>query len=118
MPPIRPAESVAARAPGSQSGSWTRQDLSGFSAAKAMVAVLHDAGVRHIFGQSCPTALFLAAQEIGIRQIGYRTENAGAAMADGFARSSGQIAVVAAQNGPAATLLVAGLAEALKASIP
>ncbi len=39
-------------------------------------------------------------------------------MADGFARVSGAIGLVAAQNGPAATLLVPPLAEALKASIP
>lgn len=79
---------------------------------------LHDAGIRIVFGQSCPTALLLACERIGIAQIGYRTENAGAAMADGFARASGQIACIGAQNGPAATLLVPGMAEALKASIP
>jgi acetolactate synthase-1/2/3 large subunit len=39
-------------------------------------------------------------------------------MADGYARISGRVGVVTAQNGPAATLLVAPLAEALKASIP
>ena len=39
-------------------------------------------------------------------------------MADGFARISGRVPVVTAQNGPAATLLVPGLAEALCASIP
>src|SRR5690606_19110642 len=39
-------------------------------------------------------------------------------MADGYARLSGKVGVVAAQNGPAATLLVAPMAEALKASIP
>lgn len=60
----------------------------------------------------------LAAQRLGIRQIGYRTENAGAAMADGYARASGQIACIGAQNGPAATLLVPGMAEAYKASAP
>jgi acetolactate synthase-1/2/3 large subunit len=42
----------------------------------------------------------------------------GGAMADGYARRSGRIAVVCAQNGPAATLLVPPLAEALKASVP
>src|SRR5207245_8575510 len=57
-------------------------------------------------------------EAIGIRQLAYRQENMGGAMADGFARVSGQIAVVAAQNGPAATLLVPPLAEAYKASIP
>jgi len=53
-----------------------------------------------------------------MRQIAYRTENAGAAMADGYARASQKVAVVTAQNGPAAALLAPGLAEALKVSIP
>ena len=99
-------------------GSWVRQNLSGYRVANAMADVLKAAGVREIFGQSCPTALFLAAESIGIRQIGYRTENAGGAMADGAARLSRQISVITAQNGPAAALLVAPLAEASKASVP
>ena len=37
-------------------------------------------------------------------------------MADGYARASGRVGVVTAQNGPAAALLVAPLAEAMKAS--
>ena len=75
-------------------------------------------GVEFLFGQSNPPGLTLAAQDLGIRQIGYRQENAGAYMADGYARSSGKVAVVTAQNGPAAALLVPGLAECLSASIP
>ena len=71
-----------------------------------------------MFAQSLPSALVLAAQDKGIRQFSYRTENAGAAMADGYARVSSKVGVVMAQNGPAATLLVPGLAEALKSSIP
>lgn len=86
--------------------------------AHLLAAALQRHGVKEIFGQSIPSALFLAAPDYGIRQIGYRTENAGAAMADAFARISGKVAVVTAQNGPAATLLVPGLAEAFKASIP
>ena len=86
--------------------------------AEALAEALARHGVRSIFGQSLPSALFLATPGAGIRQIAYRTENAGGAMADGFARISGQIGVVAAQNGPAATLLVPPLAEALKASVP
>ncbi|MBI3917690.1 MAG: acetolactate synthase catalytic subunit [Betaproteobacteria bacterium] len=74
--------------------------------------------VEVMFGQSLPSALYLVAPEFGIRQIAYRTENAGAAMADGYARVSGRVAVVSAQNGPAAVLLAPGLAEALKASVP
>jgi thiamine pyrophosphate-dependent acetolactate synthase large subunit-like protein len=75
-------------------------------------------GVTVTFGQSLPSAFHLAAPHVGIRQAAYRQENAGGAMADGYARISGRVSVVTAQNGPAATLLVAPLAEALKASIP
>ncbi len=75
-------------------------------------------GVEYLFGQSNPPGLTLAADDLGIRQIGYRQENAGAYMADGYARATGRVPVVTAQNGPAATLLVAGLAECLSASIP
>jgi acetolactate synthase-1/2/3 large subunit len=75
-------------------------------------------GVEYLFGQSNPPALTLAADELGIRQIGYRQENAGTYMADGYARATGKVSVVTAQNGPAATLLVAGLGECLSASIP
>lgn len=75
-------------------------------------------GVTVTFGQSLPSAFHLAAPHVGIRQAAYRQENAGGAMADGYARISGRVGVVTAQNGPAATLLVPPLAEALKASIP
>jgi len=75
-------------------------------------------GVELIFAQSLPSALILAAEARGIRQIAYRQENTGGAMADGYARASGKVGIVAAQNGPAAALLVAPLAECLKASVP
>src|SRR5262247_1270565 len=86
--------------------------------AQAMAAALRRHGVELVFGQSIPSQLHLAAPECGIRQVAYRTENAGAVMADAFARVSHKVGVVTAQNGPAATLLVPGLAEALTASIP
>lgn len=86
--------------------------------AGRIARALHRHGVEVIFAQSLPSAVILAAEAIGIRQIAYRQENMGGAMADGYARRSGKIGVVAAQNGPAATLLVPPLAEALKASIP
>jgi acetolactate synthase I/II/III large subunit len=75
-------------------------------------------GVQFLFGQSNPPGLTLAAHDLGIMQIGYRQENAGTYMADGYARASHKVGVVTAQNGPAATLLVPGLAECLTASIP
>ncbi|MDQ0471893.1 acetolactate synthase catalytic subunit [Labrys wisconsinensis] len=75
-------------------------------------------GVSVVFGQSIPTAFHLAAPHHGIRQAAYRAENAGGIMADGYARIANRVSVVTAQNGPAATLLVPPLAEALKASVP
>jgi acetolactate synthase-1/2/3 large subunit len=75
-------------------------------------------GVEYLFGQSNPPALTMAADDLGIRQIGYRQENSGTYMADGYARTTGKVPVVTAQNGPAATLLVPGLAECLSASTP
>lgn len=96
----------------------SRYDPEAHTVASEVARALYDAGIREIFGQSCPSALMMAAERLGIRQIGYRTENAGAAMADAYARASGQIACIGAQNGPAATLLVPGMAEAYKASVP
>jgi len=75
-------------------------------------------GVEFLFGQSNPPSLTMAANDIGIQQIGYRQENAGTYMADAYARVTGRVPVVTAQNGPAATLLVPGLAECLSASVP
>lgn len=75
-------------------------------------------GVKYIFGQSNPPTVTLACADIGIEQIAYRQENSGTYMAQGYAMSTGTVPVVTAQHGPAATLLVAGLAEALKSSYP
>lgn len=86
--------------------------------ADVIVRSLQRHGIECFFGQSLPSALVLAAEAAGIRQISYRQENAGGAMADGFARVSHRIGMVVAQNGPAATLLVAPMAEAMKASVP
>ncbi|MEF0943994.1 acetolactate synthase catalytic subunit [Rhizobium sp. BR 362] len=86
--------------------------------ADVVAAALKRHGIDIIFGQSNPTALMLAAERIGIRQVFYRTENAAGVMADGYSRVSNRISAIALQNGPAATLAVAPMAEALKASIP
>src|SRR5688572_20448630 len=86
--------------------------------AETLIACLQRHGVEVMFSQSLPTAALLAAEDAGIRTFTYRTENAGGAMADGYARISHKVGIVTAQNGPAATLLVAPLAEALKSSVP
>lgn len=75
-------------------------------------------GVKFILSQSVPTALVLACEDRGIRNVTYRMENMGGAIADGFARVSGRVPVMICQNGPAAALAVAPFAEAMKAGIP
>lgn len=86
--------------------------------AHRLAAALARHGVTHLFGQSLPSMVHLAGKEFGISQIAYRQENTGGYMADAYARVSGKVGIVTAQNGPAAALLVAPLGEALKASIP
>ncbi len=73
-------------------------------------------GIHEFFGQGLPQGLSLPFEELGLRQIAYRTENGGGYMADGYARVSKRPGVMIAQNGPAATLVVAP-PEALKSSI-
>ncbi|MGK0715462.1 acetolactate synthase catalytic subunit [Leucobacter sp. W1153] len=85
---------------------------------EAVVTALVRHNITEVFGQSLPSAFFLAAERAGIRQVMYRTENAGGAMADGYSRVSGRISVIGAQNGPAATLLVPPMTEAMLASVP
>lgn len=91
---------------------------SNLTVADRIAAAFARHGVSVVFGQSIPSAFHLAAPHYGIKQAGYRTENAGGVMADGYARITNRVAVVTAQNGPAATLLVPPLAEALKVSTP
>ncbi|WP_269478153.1 acetolactate synthase catalytic subunit [Hominibacterium faecale] len=86
--------------------------------AERFARALKRNGVEFIFGQSNPTKIMLAAMELGIRQIGFRQENTGTYMAQAYAMASGKIPCVAAQNGPAATLLVPGLCEDYKAGHP
>lgn len=88
------------------------------TAAVALAAALKRHGVSVLFGQSLPSALHLVAPDFSLHQVNYRAENAGGVMADGYARTTNRIGVVTAQNGPAASLLVAPMAEALKASVP
>ncbi|WFP75423.1 acetolactate synthase catalytic subunit [Mesorhizobium sp. WSM4906] len=89
---------------------------------RKIVDIIADGLIRHdvefILGQSVPTALALACEDRGIRNITYRQENTGGAIADGYARVSCRVPVMICQNGPAATLAVAPFGEAMKAGTP
>lgn len=86
--------------------------------AHLVLAALKRHGVEVLIGQSAPTRLFLLGPEYGIKPVMMRTEKAGAMIADGYARIARKTAVVTAIAGPGAALLVPGLGEAFKASIP
>ncbi|WP_397543350.1 thiamine pyrophosphate-dependent enzyme [Roseovarius salis] len=89
---------------------------------QAAVKALEAEGVSHVFGLigSATMEMFDALHDAeGIRFVGVHDERTGTHMADGFARMSGQAGVVlAGQNGPGATNLVTGLAQAKAAYAP
>ncbi len=92
------------------------------SGGKAIVAGLVAEGIRHVFGLigSAAMEVFDALyDEKTVRLIGVRDERTGTHMADGYARASGHAGVMlAGQNGPGATNLVTGLAQANAAFSP
>ena len=89
----------------------------------AVVHSLQSEGVKHVFGligsagMEIFDGLYDASRDI--RFIGVRDERTGTHMADGYARASGGAGVMlAGQNGPGATNLVTGLAQAQAAYSP
>ena len=92
------------------------------SGGQAVVEALRIEGVKYVFGLigSATLELFDALYEAkDIKFIDVRDERTGAHMADGYARASGQPGIViAGQNGPGATNLVTGIAQANAAFSP
>ena len=97
----------------------TSKNLTGGQAA---VQSLKKEQVRHVFGLigSATMEMFDALYyEKDIKFIGVRDERSGTHMADGYARASNQPGVIlAGQNGPGATNLVTGIAQAAAAFSP
>ena len=92
------------------------------SGGQAVVELLKTQGVKHVFGLigSATMELFDALYDAkDIRFIGVRDERTGTHMADGYARATGQPGIIiAGQNGPGATNLVTGVAQANAAFSP
>ena len=92
------------------------------SGGQAAVASLQAESVEHVFGLigSATMEMFDALYDASdIKFIGIHDERTGTHMADGYARASGEAGVVlAGQNGPGATNLVTGLAQAYAAVSP
>lgn len=92
------------------------------SGGQAAVESLKAEKVEHLFGLigSATMEMFDALYDANsIKFIGVHDERTGTHMADGYARASGKAGVVlAGQNGPGATNLVTGLAQAAAAFSP
>ena len=90
---------------------------------QATINSLKKEKVKHIFGLigSSTMEMFdaLYHQKKNIKFIGVRDERTGTHMADGYARASNQPGVIlAGQNGPGATNLITGIAQAKAAFSP
>ena len=92
------------------------------SGGQAAVQSLKKERVKHVFGLigSATMEMFDALyHEKNIKFIGVRDERTGSHMADGYARASNKPGVIiAGQNGPGATNLVTGIAQAKAAFSP
>ena len=63
--------------------------------AQEIASALKRHGVEILFAQSLPSMVALSAEDLKIRQFTYRTENAGAAMADAIAPVTSIMSTVA-----------------------
>ncbi len=92
------------------------------SGGQAAIEALKAERVGHVFGLigSATMEMFDALYDAdSIKFIGVHDERTGTHMADGYARATGQAGVIlAGQNGPGATNLVTGLAQAKAAFSP
>lgn len=91
------------------------------SGAEMVVQSLRDQGVKFVFGYPGGSVLDIydAIHTLGgIEHILVRHEQAAVHMADGYARSTGEVGVVLVTSGPGATNSITGIATAYMDSIP
>ncbi|MDO2948456.1 acetolactate synthase 3 large subunit [Aeromonas simiae] len=91
------------------------------SGAQMVVRALEDQGVEHIFGYPGGSVLDIydaLFENSKIEHVLVRHEQAAVHMADGYARSTGQVGTVLVTSGPGATNCITGIATAYMDSIP
>lgn len=90
--------------------------------ARALVEVLRQSGVRHIFGLPGDTSMALYDALLDARDdihhVMTRDERSASFMADVYARASGRIGICEGPSGGGATYIVPGVAEAQGSAIP
>ncbi|MCK3657384.1 acetolactate synthase 3 catalytic subunit [Pasteurellaceae bacterium Pebbles2] len=91
------------------------------SGAEMVVQSLRDQGVTHLFGYPGGSVLDIydAIHTLGgIEHVLVRHEQAAVHMADGYARSTGEVGCVLVTSGPGATNAITGIATAYTDSVP
>ncbi|MDO4626878.1 MAG: acetolactate synthase 3 large subunit [Pasteurellaceae bacterium] len=91
------------------------------SGAEMIVQSLRDQGVKYLFGYPGGSVLDIydAIHTLGgIEHILVRHEQAAVHMADGYARSTGEVGCVLVTSGPGATNAITGIATAYRDSVP
>ena len=91
------------------------------SGAEMIVQSLRDQGVKYLFGYPGGAVLDIydAIHTLGgIEHILVRHEQAAVHMADGYARSTGEVGCVLVTSGPGATNAITGIATAYSDSVP
>ena len=90
--------------------------------ARALVAVLIESGIEHVFGLPGDTGMALYAafdeRRDRIEHIMTRDERSASFMADVYARASGRLGVCEGPSGGGATYILPGVAEAQGSAIP
>ena len=87
---------------------------------QALARCLAQEGIRFVFGLPCPEVdpLLAALEENGIQHVSVRHESAGAHMAEGLYKTTGQVAVVLGNPGPGSANLLPGVITARHEGVP
>ena len=90
------------------------------SGGELLARSLANEGIRHVFSLPSPELdpILAALDDHGIRQVTFHDEIAGAHMAEGLYRETGQVGVVMGNPGPGAGSLFTGALTALSEGIP
>lgn len=94
--------------------------MSELTGGELLAQALANEGVKFIFGLPCPEIdpLLAALEANGIRRIPVRHESAGAHMAEGLYKTTGQVAAVLGNPGPGSANLIPGVLTARHEGVP
>src|SRR2546425_4244232 len=107
--------------PGTRAANPTRRcPMAELNGGRLLARCLANEGVRFVFGLPSPEIdpLLAALDEHGIRLVPFRHEAAGAHMAEGLYKTTGQVAVVIGNPGPGSANLLAGVVTARHEGVP